>query len=142
MQRILVPVDGSEIARRGLDFVKRLTDSGLDAEVLILCAPEPPVDVGDYASAEVIVAINAARHRNQQAVIAEASETARGLGLRFTTIATRGNVLDDVVAEVERWKADLVVIGTHGRSGVRRLLLGSVAQRILHAVDVPVTLVR
>ncbi|WP_338050741.1 universal stress protein [Ramlibacter algicola] len=45
-------------------------------------------------------------------------------------------------AEVRSWKADLVVVGTHGRRGVARLLLGSGAEQILRASDVPVLLTR
>ena len=47
-----------------------------------------------------------------------------------------------VIAEAESWKADLIVIGTHGRRGVRRMVLGSSAEGILRAAPVPVLLVR
>ena len=47
-----------------------------------------------------------------------------------------------VIAEAEMWKADLIVIGTHGRRGVSRLVLGSSAENILRSAPVPVLLVR
>jgi nucleotide-binding universal stress UspA family protein len=47
-----------------------------------------------------------------------------------------------VIAEAETWKADLIVIGTHGRRGVRRMVLGSSAEGILRGAHVPVLLVR
>ena len=47
-----------------------------------------------------------------------------------------------IANEARRWKADLIVMGTHGRIGIARLVLGSVAEGVLHAAPVPVLLVR
>lgn len=53
-----------------------------------------------------------------------------------------GRLSDFVVEQAHIWKADLIVIGTHGRRGVRRLLLGSDAEQVLRTSPVPVLLVR
>ena len=53
-----------------------------------------------------------------------------------------GRVSDLVVDEAKRWNADLIVVGTHGRRGVRRFVLGSDAEQILRTAPVPVLLVR
>jgi nucleotide-binding universal stress UspA family protein len=53
-----------------------------------------------------------------------------------------GRVFEQVLEEADAWKADLIVIGTHGRRGVRRMFLGSDAEQILRSASVPVLLVR
>ena len=53
-----------------------------------------------------------------------------------------GNVIDELVDYVTKHEVDLIIIATHGRSGVSRLFLGSVADRILRAAPVPVLMVR
>ena len=52
-----------------------------------------------------------------------------------------GTVADAIVREAERWHADLLILGTHGRKGVRRLLIGSVAEQVLRQAHRPVMLV-
>jgi nucleotide-binding universal stress UspA family protein len=59
-----------------------------------------------------------------------------------TLDTTAGRVCDLVVAQAKKWNADLIVLGTHGRRGVNRLLLGSDAEQILRLAPVPVLLVR
>jgi len=60
--------------------------------------------------------------------------------LLFDSLATR--VSDTVVEQAKAWDADLIVIGTHGRRGVKRLMLGSDAEQIVRMAPVPVLLVR
>ncbi|MBK8252914.1 MAG: universal stress protein [Polyangiaceae bacterium] len=57
-------------------------------------------------------------------------------------VVTTGDVADTILAQAVNQKADVIVMGTHGRSGVRRLLLGSVAERVLRRANVPVVVVR
>lgn len=80
-------------------------------------------------------------------VLARAAATARTLGAEVETtllpiIETGQHVYDAIEQEAERWPADLIVIGTHGRRGFRRLLLGSVAEGLIRVATRPVLLVR
>ena len=51
-------------------------------------------------------------------------------------------VSDVILNEARKWRADLIVMGAHGRRGINRLLLGSDAERVLHGVQIPVLLVK
>jgi nucleotide-binding universal stress UspA family protein len=80
-----------------------------------------------------------------RAVLAEAEQAARTAGVDAETrcIETAGEGAGDaIVAEARAWKADLIVIGTHGRRGLRRLVLGSDAETVVRTAPVPVLLVR
>src|SRR5215510_9310288 len=55
---------------------------------------------------------------------------------------TKGKIYEQIVEEAREWKADLIVLGSHGRTGAERLLLGSDAEQVARHTDVPVLLVR
>ena len=79
------------------------------------------------------------------AILQHAADTAREHGVTVDSVLYENlekTVQQRVIAEAEMWKADLIVIGTHGRRGVSRLVLGSSAENILRSAPVPVLLVR
>lgn len=53
-----------------------------------------------------------------------------------------GLIADTIVAEADKWKADLIVLGTHGRRGIRRLVMGSVSEGVIRRTTLPVLLAR
>lgn len=67
---------------------------------------------------------------------------AKTAGVRVTTRLVEGNLRDAIARAAKRSAADLVVVGTHGRTGLRKLLLGSVAERIVAISPCPVLTVR
>jgi nucleotide-binding universal stress UspA family protein len=144
-KRILVPIDGSATATAGLDEAIRLARiTGAELRLLHV------LDAAAYATGfepaavycnEIVPHMKRAGER----VLEEATQRVRRNGLKadsvlLETIAER--VCDLVVAHAIHWDADLIVIGTHGRHGVDRLLLGSDAEQILRTAPVPVLLVR
>ena len=67
----------------------------------------------------------------------------QGVKAAASLVESRGRPVSDVILdEARKWRADLIVMGTHGRRGVNRLLLGSDAERVLRSAPVPVLLVR
>jgi nucleotide-binding universal stress UspA family protein len=144
-QRILVPVDGSECAARGLSeamSLARLTGARLR---LVHVIDEPFVAIGvDGATATAADLVTLAREGAQR-VLADATNKVRLAGLPVDDVlldSFDGRMCDLVIEAARAWQADLLVIGTHGRRGVDRLLLGSDAEQILRHAPVPVLLVR
>ena len=141
-QRVLVPVDGSETSNRGLDEaiqLARLTGGrirlvhGIDSLIFstgLDLASDDLVGVLVDAGAQILCEANARVEARGLAVDAYFPET---LG---------GRICDMVVEQAKLWHAELIVIGTHGRRGVGRLLMGSDAEQIVRAAPVPVLLVR
>lgn len=144
-ERILVPVDGSSTAQRGLD-------EALDI-ALKLGSKLRLLHVVDDASLTAVASSLASNLGDLLASLAQAGEQvladaqararARGVAaevaLRHCTV---GRVSDVIVKEAVDWPGDLIVIGTHGRRGAERLLLGSDAEQVLRVAPVPVLLVR
>jgi nucleotide-binding universal stress UspA family protein len=142
--RILVPVDGSEAAWRGLDEAVRLAKVLGSAVRLLTVVDDLPAFAIPQVAAFSRQLLEALRARGEE-ILANAREAARHQGLavdtRLAEIVDRaaGEV---IVGEAEKWPADLIVLGTHGRRGLRRLVLGSDAEYVVRAASVPVLLVR
>lgn len=144
-QRILVPVDGSSTSTRGLDEAIKLAKlTGASLRLIHLVDPLTFATgfelYGGYAGEVFPLMKEAGEKILEQARTRVADSGVKVDTLLFDSLATR--VSDLVVEQVKTWDADLIVIGTHGRRGVGRLLLGSDAEQIVRMAPVPVLLVR
>lgn len=142
--RILVPVDGSPTSDRGLqEAIKLATLTGAQLRLIHV------IDQYIYATGMDGSAMGGdlfliLRQSGEQVLKAcKAQVEAAGVPVETSLIESlAGRVCDLVVAEAKTWKADLIVIGTHGRRGVGRLFMGSDAEQILRLATSPVLLVR
>ena len=143
-ERILVPVDGSAASERGLEEALRLAQA-LGARITILHVLEnPAVLASPDMAAYVPQAIDDLRVAGQQiADDAKARADAAGIACEVVLIETGGKpVYEAIVGEAKRLGADLMVLGTHGRRGLARVLMGSDAEGVVREATVPVLLVR
>lgn len=140
-KRILVPVDGSPTSNLAVQAALQLArESG--GSVRIVHAFDELAFLWGYEYDGSIV--RAARD-DADKVMSAALEMAKAAGVPADTRMrdTRGKRLGDAVAEeAQTWDADLVAVGTHGRRGVSRALLGSGAEHIIRMAPVPVLVVR
>lgn len=140
-QRILVPVDGSETSNKALTAALQLARESQGSVRLLHVLDELVYVTGFEASGELI---NVAREGATR-VLADATEIAKAAGVKVDSklVDDIGLRLGETVAkEATEWKADLVVVGTHGRRGVGRVLLGSGAEQVIRLSPVPVLSIR
>jgi HSP20 family protein len=140
--RILVPLDGSREAEAILPLVKGLVDP-VDGDVVLLrvLMPVPPLAVADMPSPLVVEAA--------QEVQAEVEEYLSGLarrltddGLRVQAITRSGDPAGRIVETARALDAALIAMTTQGRSGISRVVFGSVAESVVREAPVPVLLMR
>jgi nucleotide-binding universal stress UspA family protein len=140
-KKILVPVDGSATSNKAVDFALRMAQDDLASVRLLHCIDETSfLDAYEYSSE----LIKQARQAGQK-ILHESLAAAQKLGVNADTLLLEraGQRLGHSVADaVGDWGADLVVVGSHGRRGLGRLLLGSGSEQILRDSPVPVLLVR
>jgi len=143
-ERILVPVDGSETSNLGLtEAIKLAKLTG--AKLLLLNAVDHAAVTVAPEAAAGLAQLFEAMHDAGEAILARAKADATKAGVPVETSlldTLEGRVSDLVVAQAAKWRADLIVIGTHGRRGVGRLLIGSDAEQIMRTSPVPVLMVR
>ena len=141
-KRILVPVDGGSTSDKGLDEAAKLA-RGSGAQFLLLHIVDDTVAFSSPEGAGVNVVLDALRASGQE-VLEKAAARARRARLQAKTVLVEnftGRVAEAIVEQAKRWRADLIVMGTHGRRGVNRLLLGSNAELVIRNSTVPVLLV-
>ena len=135
-ERVLVPLDGSGLAELALPFAEELA-ARLGSEVILLCVSES-AEAEDYAKHEIYLEqIRAVVTRAAERLLLNREQT---LNIRSTVVV--GLPAQEIVDYAERVAASLIIMATHGRTGVTRWALGSVAEKVMRAGTKPVLLVR
>ena len=140
-KRALVPLDGSIVAEGIIPFVLEIAGP-LDMEVVLLrvLLPIPPSVIEGTRHMEVENVEK--RRREAEQYLAPIAAELRAKGVRVTTMVRRGEPAEEILAGARAAGADLIAMTTHGRSGLGRLLFGSVAEAVLRRSDIPVFLMR
>lgn len=134
--RILIPVDGSDPARDAAQLGIDLAAEH-DATVHGLYVVEP-VAVAEGGAGQVLDAMEAAGEE----IVSELAEQAEAEGLEAVTAVETGVAHRKILEYTDANDIDLMVVGTHGRTGLGRYLLGSVTEKLVRISDVPVLTVR
>ena len=143
-KRIFVPIDGSSAANLGLREALRLARQHGASVCLFHAVEDSFVTSAGVAVMSPDELSKAFRDAGRE-ILAKAQALARRRGVRARAVLgdpEMGPVADAIIREAKRCKADLIVMGTHGRRGVRRLVMGSDAEQVLRETTVPVLMVR
>lgn len=137
-KHVLVPFDNSEQARHALEYA--LSEHSGD-EITAIHVLDPAEWGYDTAESGLGKRWHDEAIEKSEAVEAAAVAMADERGLEVDTVVEDGVPSETVVNYVEENDIDHIVVGSHGRSGARRLLLGSVAEAIARDVSIPVTII-
>ena len=141
MQKILVPVDGSENSERAIKLAIAFGKENPSIELFVLNV-QLPIESGlvrDFISEEKINAFIADEGAR---LLASARFLLDGAGARYTSAVATGPAAETIADYVKRMHCDHVVMGTRGMGALKSLVVGSTAIRVIHLVDVPVTVVK
>jgi nucleotide-binding universal stress UspA family protein len=139
--KILLPFDGSAVALEAVRFAIRLGADGLDASVVLANVQEPAslYELMVAHDPRVIEQVSAAAGAN---ILLPAQALLDAAGVTYETEVATGDPAHTLVDILENYGCDLVVMGASGTSTLRRALLGSVSNEVLHAAGVPVMIVK
>jgi nucleotide-binding universal stress UspA family protein len=144
-KRILVPVDGSATASAGLREAIALA-KGQDASLhLVHVLDYHALAMAGLEGGAYMDDLAASLKQSGQRILERAEQLARKSGVKASGVLLEspgGPAADAIVRQAKKSKADLIVIGTHGRRGLRRMLMGSDAEQVVRGSPVPVMLVR
>ncbi|WP_290818477.1 universal stress protein [Halovivax sp.] len=136
--RVLVPIDDSEPARAALREVIETFDA---AEVVALHVVEPTASSYGMEGAAAGSVVESEKEAGRE-LLAEAEETAAERGAEIETAIEVGRPVPTIVDYAAERDVDHVVMGSHGRSGLSRILVGSVAEGVIREAPVTVTVAR
>jgi nucleotide-binding universal stress UspA family protein len=140
-KKILIPLDGSELAKVALDEAERLAKV-FDAElVLVEIIPFLPI----YGSPELVtpLIIDEKQTETAEQYLASLADALRQKGFRVSTkVKTGHQVPAEIIDYAKECGVDLIVMSTHGRSGITRWFVGSVALKVLTRAETPILLIR
>ncbi len=141
LRRILVPVDFSETSDRALDEAIELA-SKFGATITVLHAYQIPVygfpDGAFITGADIASQLSSAAQQRLDALV----QARRAKGVELTAVLRSGVPWEEIDAVAKTSGADLIVIGTHGRRGLSRALLGSVAENVIRTTTLPVLTIK
>lgn len=136
---ILVPVDFSDSTRGVIDFAASLARA-FSAKLWLLHAAAPDPDfVGYDAGPQTVRDQVASELRGEHKDLQREADALREAGLDAVALMVQGPTVEVILGEADRLGVDQIVMGTHGRGAVKRALLGSVSEGVLHKSACPVT---
>ena len=140
-ERVLVPYDGSPLSKRALE---RAVGRGPDDEITVLHVIDPMQVVYEAESKGLPEAERWHDRMSERAdeICGDAERLADELDCSITTATETGSPAREILDYVDEHAIDHVIVGSHGRSGISRLVLGSVAEAVMRQCPVPVTIVR
>ena len=139
-RKILVPLDGSPLAEKALPHAEAIAKSE-GAEIVILRVPIVPGP--ELYMHEAVIASKILEEAEQEAAdyVKEKVHQLKRHNLNVTGITRDGPVPDTILAVAEEINADVIAMSTHGRTGIQRWLMGSVADRVIHHTSIPVMVI-
>jgi nucleotide-binding universal stress UspA family protein len=139
---ILVAVDASEAAQEALKYACDLAKAGNGKITLVnVVDVSKLLAVAGYETPYPVDAIEVTREDSQR-TLDEAQKVCAQAGVDVTLTSCEGDAVDEILKTAKESNVDLIVLGTHGRHGLARLFIGSVAEGVLRRSAVPVLVVR
>ena len=144
-KRILVPIDGSPTSSRGLREAIGFAKAQKARLQLVHVVDLHNATLAGLASGDAVADLAAALEERGRRLLESAATRVRQRGLAAETVlleSLTGPAAEPIVRQARKWHADLIIIGTHGRRGLKRLVMGSDAEQIVRNAPAPVMLVR
>lgn len=139
-RKILIPLDGSPLAECVLPQVRNLAKGGMVGEVILINVVEIPsewvIEGFDFA------ALKNANFNAAQEYLAKVENTLSAEGLSVRSVVLEGKIAETIVNYAKDQHIDLIAMATQGYTGLKQVMFGSVALRVLHDAHAPILLIR
>jgi nucleotide-binding universal stress UspA family protein len=140
-KKILVPLDGSPLAEAVLPHAQALAKSEGAEIVLLRVAVTPDEALFHRNPAEGNHVTDAIEEEAQDYMKTEVAKLKKKKGVKVTGITRDGIIPDTILDVAEETHADVIAMSTHGRTGFQHMLMGSVAEKVVHNSHIPVMLI-
>jgi nucleotide-binding universal stress UspA family protein len=148
LDKILVPLDGSKLAECSLPYIEELAKNKNTKDVILFRVFEQPVISSDYPPnmpetwEQHVDQIVKGTKQQANLYLDEISKQLKVAGVNARIESCLGNPAEEIVNYAEKNHVNLIVIASHGRSGVSRWALGSVAEKVFRSTNIPVLMIK
>jgi universal stress protein A len=139
IQNILVAVDFADCSKAALQYAAFLAE-GFGATLTLVHAVEPYIYPEDLSAGFTIEELDARWISRQKEKLEVLLQTIKQ-GIPASVVVTMGTAWNQIIAMAKSWNADMIVIGTHGRVGLKHMLMGSTAEQVVRHAACPVMVV-
>ena len=141
MKRILVPIDFSDAAEKVINQTKKFAQT-FDGKVMLIHVASPEPDfIGDEVGPQVIRDQKAEKIKSEHQKIQQFAKELQESDIEAIPLLVQGVIVDEIIKESKKYKADLIIMGSHGHSAMYNLLMGSVVEGVIRESDIPVLVV-
>ena len=147
-KKIMVPLDGSKLAESVLPHVEAIAKGTNAEEVILVSVTErvlgyrPVTDYGQPTGEKLIPEAVGKMEKQAQKYLDRVAKGLEAKGIKTETPVLLGNPAEEIILNTKHYGADLIIMASHGRSGIIRWTHGSVADKVFRASSVPVLMVR
>ena len=141
MPKVLVTIDGSKSSYRAVKHLIHLVKSSEPMDVHLLNV-QPPVMAGEISPNVATQTVENLHYDRGERTTASARALLDDAGIQYTFRVELGHIAETIARYVQNNQCEKIIMGTRGMSAMSNLMLGSVATKVIHLVDVPVTLVK
>lgn len=142
MRKLLVPVDGSDNALRALRYAISLARKNEPIEIHVVTVHDEPDVYGEIAVYVTREKMAELQRQISEAKLVSAEEVLKEAAVPYRTEILIGSIAEVVARRADELGCDGIVMGTRGMTAISGLVMGSVATKVVHAANVPVTLVK
>ena|SRR5687767_533355 len=140
MKTILAPVDFSNISDAVVDEAATLARA-VEGRVVLLAVIQPPVVMSEYAAMMDIAELTSAGEKHAARQLARIQERLKGGSVAIESVRAVGSPIAHILEQAEKFKADYIVMGSHGHTAFYDLLVGSTTHGVLMRAKCPVVIV-
>jgi nucleotide-binding universal stress UspA family protein len=140
LKRILVPIDFSECSKKALQYAVAFARQ-FGAELVLVYVVQVNYYVGDFGTVDTAL-LETEMRRNGEKQLADLAVMEVGADLRCEKTVRTGRIVSEIVSVARENGTDLIILSTHGHTGLKHVLLGSVAENVVRHAPCPVLIVR
>lgn len=142
MRKVLVPFDGSPSSQRAVEYLVNFSRDFGALQVHLINVQSEPRFYGNYVSPSMVEQLHAGALDHAAEVNAKAAALLQEANVQYESHEVMGEVVSEIINLCRRHQCDTIVMGTRGLSGLKNLVMGSVASQVVHEAEVPVLLVK
>ncbi len=141
IRKILVPVDFSDFSKKALDYAIEFS-SKFNAKLYLIYVVEPQIYPADFTMGQVIPTFDKDISKAAGDELLHLAKETIGQNIPYETIIKIGQPFYEIIETASEVNADLIIIATHGHTGMEHLLFGSTAEKVVRKAPCPVLTLR